>query len=58
MFKKIKLKKILIMGFLGQERLSLQRKLKDLKAVWLNGIILKKYKDWDFTKEEELDRLN
>ena len=63
MFKKRKVKKILIMGLPGAGKTFLAKEIKkDLKAVWLNGDnIRKKYKDWDFTKEgriRQAKRLN
>ena len=63
MFKKIKAKKILVMGLPGAGKTFLAKELHEpLKAVWINGdAIRKKYKDWDFTKEgrvRQAKRLN
>ena len=51
--------KILIMGLPGSGKTTLALKLsKKLKAKWLNADkIRKKFNDWDFSKEVELDKL-
>ena len=63
MVKKIKPKKILIMGLPGAGKTFLAKEIyKELNAVWLNGDkVRKKFKDWDFTKQgriRQAKRLN
>jgi len=63
MSKKIKSKKILIMGLPGAGKTYLAKQVyRELNAVWINGDkVRKKFKDWDFTKNgriRQAKRLN